>query len=99
MSKGLEEQKKAVSSGYWPLYRFDPTLAAQGKNPLQLDSKAPTTDFEDYAYGETRYMSLKKAKPEAAAVLMAQAKKDVVTKFKFLQQLAGLSCDCDSTEE
>jgi len=99
MSKGLEEQKKAVSSGYWPLYRFDPTLAAQGKNPLQLDSKAPTTDFEDYAYGETRYMSLKKAKPEAAAVLMAQAKKDVVAKFKLLQQLAGLSCDCDSTEE
>ena len=99
MSKGLDEQKKAVTCGHWPLYRFDPTLAAQGKNPLQLDSKAPTTDFEDYAYGETRYMSLKKAKPEAAAVLMEQAKKDTAAKFKLLQQLAGLSCDCDSKEE
>ncbi|HPS55759.1 MAG TPA: thiamine pyrophosphate-dependent enzyme, partial [Sedimentisphaerales bacterium] len=99
MSKGLEEQKKAVSCGHWPLYRFDPTLAVQGKNPLQLDSKAPTTEFEDYAYGETRYMSLKKAKPEAAASLMEQAKKDNASKFKLLQQLAGLTCDCNGKTE
>lgn len=99
MSKGLEGQKRAVTSGHWPLYRFDPTLTAQGKNPLQLDSKAPTTEFEDYAYGETRYLSLKKAKPEAAAILMEQAKKDTTAKFKLLEQLAGLSCDCNGKEE
>ncbi|MHC4790047.1 MAG: pyruvate:ferredoxin (flavodoxin) oxidoreductase, partial [Planctomycetota bacterium] len=52
MTKGYEEQKKAVACGYWPLYRFDPQLKDQGNNPLQLDSKAPTLDLEEYIYGE-----------------------------------------------
>jgi len=88
MSTGYEEQKKAVSCGHWPLYRFDPRLNADGKNPLQLDSKAPTTDFEEYAYGENRYRSLQKAKPELAAKLMAQAKQDVAFRYAQLQKLA-----------
>ena len=57
MIDGYEEQKKAVECGHWPLYRFDPRLKDQGKNPLQLDSKAPTIEFDEYAYSETRYKS------------------------------------------
>ena len=90
MTKGGDEQKKAVACGHWPLYRFDPRLKAEGKNPLQLDSKAPTMDFEEYAYGENRYLSLKKAQPEIAAKLMAEAKQDAASSYSMLEKLAGL---------
>lgn len=90
MSKGYLEQKKAVACGYWPLYRFDPRLAESGKNPLQLDSKAPTGDFEEYAYGENRYRTLKQSKPEVAAVLMEQAKQDVAARYSLLEKLSHL---------
>ena len=90
MSKGYLEQKKAVACGYWPLYRFDPRLWGTGKNPLQLDSKAPTGDFEEYAYGENRYRTLKQSKPEIAAKLMEQAKQDVTSKRSLLEKLADL---------
>ncbi len=93
MAKGLEEQKKAVTCGHWPLYRFDPRLAGSGKNPLQLDSKAPTTDFTEFAYGQNRYKSLTKAQPEVAAELMELAKKDNAKKFSLLEKLANLECD------
>ena len=90
MSTGYEEQKKAVECGHWPLYRFDPRVAAQGKNPLQLDSKDPTGDFEEYAYSENRYRSLTKAKPELAKQLMAQAKEDVEKRFQLIKKLSEL---------
>ena len=90
MTFGLQEQKKAVASGHWPLYRFDPRLKGQGKNPLQLDSKAPTLSFEEYAYGENRYRSLKQSKPEAAAELMALASKDAAERYALMEQLAKL---------
>ncbi len=90
MSKGYLEQKKAVACGYWPLYRFDPRLAEQGKNPLQLDSKAPTGDFEEYAYGENRYRSLKQSNPQAAAALMQKASQDVVNRYSLLKKLSEL---------
>ncbi|MFC1607402.1 thiamine pyrophosphate-dependent enzyme, partial [Candidatus Latescibacterota bacterium] len=77
MTSGLGEQKKAVQSGHWPLYRFDPRLADQGKNPLQMDSKAPTMSFADYAYGENRYLVLKKSNPEQAEKLSKLAQQDV----------------------
>jgi len=93
MTTGYDEQKKAVACGHWPLYRFDPRLKAEGKNPLQLDSKAPTLGFEEYAYGENRYRSLKQAKPEAAADLMKLATGDVADRWKLMEQLAGLKCD------
>ena len=96
MTTGYEEHKKAVACGHWPLYRFDPRLKAQGKNPLQLDSKAPTLEFSDYAYGENRYRSLKQAKPETAAELMKQATSDTAERWKLMQQLAALPCDCDA---
>jgi len=93
MTTGYEEQKKAVACGHWPLYRFDPRLKDQGKNPLQLDSKAPTLGFDAYAYGENRYRSLKQAKPAEAAELMTLASKDVLDRWRLMEQLAALQCD------
>jgi pyruvate-ferredoxin/flavodoxin oxidoreductase len=74
------------------LYRFDPRLKEQGKNPLQLDSKTPTLDFEEYAYGENRYRTLKQSRPEVAAELLKLARRDVVQRYALMEQLAKLSC-------
>jgi pyruvate-ferredoxin/flavodoxin oxidoreductase len=93
MTTGYQEQKKAVACGHWPLYRFDPRLKEQGKNPLQLDSKAPTGDFEEYAYGENRYRTLKQSKPEVAANLIKLAGNDAASRYALMEQLANLSCD------
>jgi len=92
MTAGYQEQKKAVECGHWPLYRFDPRLKEQGKNPLQLDSKAPTLNFEEYAYGENRYRTLKQSRPEVAAELLKLATRDVVQRYALMEQLAKLSC-------
>ncbi|MHC4855027.1 MAG: 4Fe-4S dicluster domain-containing protein, partial [Planctomycetota bacterium] len=94
MATGYEEQKKAVACGHWPLYRFDPRLAEQGKNPLQMDSKAPTMELQDFIYGQNRFRSLTKSKPEIAAKLLELAKKDTARKVSLYQQLAGLECEC-----
>jgi pyruvate-ferredoxin/flavodoxin oxidoreductase len=93
MTTAVDEQKKVVSSGYWPLYRYNPALAAEGKNPLQLDSKAPTTTFEDFASGENRYNVLKKINPEAAALLMKKASAWTADRFEYYQKLAALNYD------
>jgi pyruvate-ferredoxin/flavodoxin oxidoreductase len=92
LTTGYEEQKKAVATGHWPLYRFDPRLKEQGKNPLQLDSKPPTMAFSEYAYNEDRYRSLKQSKPEVAAELMKLANRDAVERYALMEQLAGLKC-------
>ena len=88
----INDQKKAVECGHWPLVRFNPTLRKENKNPLILESKDPTVAFKDYAYGENRYKMLQKTNPEAAARLMKQAEEDVATRFKLYKQLAGLDC-------
>jgi pyruvate-ferredoxin/flavodoxin oxidoreductase len=93
LTTGYEEQKKAVATGHWPLYRFDPRLKEQGKNPLQLDSKPPTMEFSEYAYNEDRYRSLKQSKPEVAAELMKLANRDAVERYALMEQLAGLKCE------
>jgi pyruvate-ferredoxin/flavodoxin oxidoreductase len=80
-----------VSCGYWPLYRYNPALAAAGQNPLQLDSKSPTTSFEEYAYGENRYKVLQKINPTAAAVLMKKATAWTGSRFEYYQKLAALT--------
>jgi len=74
---GLDQQKKAVISGYWPLYRFNPEREVHGQNPFQLDSKPPKIDLEEYAYREGRYQMLTQSHPERAAKLMEMAKQDV----------------------
>ena len=91
MTTAVDEQKNAVSCGYWPLYRYNPALTAEGKNPLQLDSKSPTTSFEDYAYGENRYKVLQKANPEAAAILMKKATAWTANRFEYYEKLAALT--------
>jgi pyruvate-ferredoxin/flavodoxin oxidoreductase len=88
MALGLEQQKKAVACGHWPLYRFNPELEAQGKNPLIIDSKEPTIRFEEYALGENRYRMLKRVNPDMADGLLAASQKDVMKGWKFLKSLA-----------
>ncbi|MHC4471286.1 MAG: pyruvate:ferredoxin (flavodoxin) oxidoreductase [Planctomycetota bacterium] len=88
MRDGLDEQKKAVQCGLWPLIRYDPRRAEQGENPLQLDSKAPTIKVRDYAYGETRYSMLTKSMPEEAERLMQHAQADVEARWKLYERLA-----------
>jgi pyruvate-ferredoxin/flavodoxin oxidoreductase len=95
---GYEHQKQAVNAGHWPLYRFDPRLKEQGKNPLQLDSKAPTIDFKDYAYGENRYRTLQQSKPETAAKLLKLAADDAVQRYALMEQLSKLSCSPGTNE-
>jgi pyruvate-ferredoxin/flavodoxin oxidoreductase len=93
MTYGYQEQQKAVNCGHWPLYRFNPQLKEQGKNPLQLDSKAPTLDLADYIYGENRYRSLQKINPDAAAQLLVYAKRDVAERFALMEKLAAIKCN------
>jgi pyruvate-ferredoxin/flavodoxin oxidoreductase len=88
MSKGLEQQKAAVTSGLWPMYRYDPRLKAEGKNPFQLDSKDPTTSLEDFMYKEVRFKSLKAASPDRADALLAKAKTQVDRVLKEYKYLA-----------
>jgi len=88
MAKGMDSQKAAVDSGHWPLYRYNPLLARQGKNPLKIDSKPPKIKFADYAYMEARYKMLTKSNPQAAKELMALAEVDVQERWKALEELA-----------
>jgi pyruvate-ferredoxin/flavodoxin oxidoreductase len=87
MGTAMGEQKAAVASGHWPLFRYNPELAAKGENPLSLDSKAPSMAFADYAYNETRFKMLKNAKPERAKELIELAQKDVDAKWKKYEAL------------
>ena len=89
MEKGLEQSKLAVQSGYWPLYRYNPALHAQGKNPLILDSKDPTVPLEKYAYNETRYRMLLQSNEHRAEELMQLARQDVKERWHQYQQLAA----------
>ncbi len=89
MTKGMTNQKLAVECGHWPMYRYNPMLALEGKNPLKLDSKAPKIKFEEYAYMETRYKMLTKSHPEEAKRLMKLAQEDVDARWKALEELAS----------
>ncbi|MGA7885953.1 MAG: pyruvate:ferredoxin (flavodoxin) oxidoreductase [Acidobacteriaceae bacterium] len=77
LSQGLDHQKAAVNSGYWPLMRYNPALRAEGKNPFLLDSRAPSIPLKDYVYNETRYTMLLRANPEMAETLLKEATDDV----------------------
>ena len=94
MTTAVDECKKAVASGHWPLFRYDPRLTDEGKNPLQLDSKDPSISFEDYAYGENRFRVLKKSQPEVAEKLMKQATKETSARFDLYKKLAAMDPDC-----
>ncbi len=89
LANGLEQQQKAVACGHWPLYRYNPALEDAGKNPLHVDSKAPTMPFAEYALSENRYRMLKMMNPEHADELMELSQKDVTKSWKFLEGRAA----------
>jgi len=88
--KGLEQQKLAVQSGFWPLFRYNPDLVDEGKNPLLIDSKKPSISFSDYAYNETRYRMLLQSDEQRAEALMKLAEEDVDSRWELYQQMAAM---------
>jgi pyruvate-ferredoxin/flavodoxin oxidoreductase len=98
MQLGLDQQKLAVDSGYWPLYRYNPDLITEGKNPFSLDSKTPKIPFRNFAYTETRYKMLTKTHPEHAKRLMELAQEDVNEKWDFYSGLANTNGSTDKKE-
>jgi pyruvate-ferredoxin/flavodoxin oxidoreductase len=77
LANGMHQQKNAVLSGYWPLMRYNPSLREQGKNPFQLDSKAPSIPLKEYTYNEARYSMLARSHPDVAKKLLEEAQQDV----------------------
>ncbi|MFW6303694.1 MAG: pyruvate:ferredoxin (flavodoxin) oxidoreductase, partial [Candidatus Sumerlaeota bacterium] len=100
MEEGLNNQKNAVLSGHFPLYRYNPAMVAEGKNPLKLDSKTPKMTYSEFAMQENRFRALKQTNPENADALMAEGDKRVAAKFDLYEKLAGLEpCDGKGGEE
>jgi len=96
MTLGMEQEKLAVKSGYWPLYRYDPRRRSEGKNPLQLDSKAPSIPLKKYAYNENRYRMLAQSDPQAAERLLEQAQQAVWDRWRRYRHMASMEFDSDA---
>ena len=94
-SLGLQQQKLAVQSGAWPVYRYDPRLAQQGKNPLIIESKEPSIPVSQYAYNETRYKMLTLTDEARAEELMREAQHDAKSRWTLYQQMAAIHYDAD----
>ena len=91
MAKSMEEEKKAVQAGYWHLYRYNPTLKAEGKNPFILDSKAPNVDeYKSFLMGEVRYNALAKQNPERAEKLFDAAVENAKDRYDYLTRLTKM---------
>ncbi len=90
MGKSMEEGKNAVKTGYWQLYRYNPDLVAERKNPFVLDSKAPTESLEDFLSGENRYASLAKADPETSRKLRDELASQYERRYALYKQLADM---------
>jgi pyruvate-ferredoxin/flavodoxin oxidoreductase len=88
MGKTQEEEKLAVESGYWPLYRYDPRLAAEGKNPFQLDYQTPNGTIHDFLMGEVRYAALRQTFPEEAEKLHKQLEDSAQTRYQSYKRMA-----------
>lgn len=89
MAKGMNQQKLAVESGYWPLYRYQPKLDAENKNPFRLDSHDPKIPLQDYIYTEGRYRMLKQSQPEVAKFLLGEAQKSVDRRWQNYKKMAS----------
>ena len=98
MRQGFETQKLAVQSGHFPLFRYNPDLAEQGQNPLQLDSKKPSISFEDYAYQQNRFKMLTKSKPKDAKRFLALGQQDVIARWNLYEQFAAMRVGAESGE-
>ncbi|NLG96250.1 MAG: pyruvate:ferredoxin (flavodoxin) oxidoreductase [Chloroflexi bacterium] len=99
MRRGLDQQRLAVNSGIWPLYRYNPMLAAEGKNPLLIDSKDPTVPVQDYAYNENRYRMLLRSDEARAEALMEQAREDVAKRWNLYRQMAAIQYNSNGDKE
>jgi pyruvate-ferredoxin/flavodoxin oxidoreductase len=91
LSLNLRQQELAVNSGHWPLFRYDPRLKAQGKNPLQLDSKEPKISIKEFTETETRFSMLFRTAPDDAEKFQQQAQENAIRRFNYYKQLAALS--------
>ena len=89
MMYGMDQQKIAVQTGYWPLLRYNPELANQGKSPLQLDSRPPNLPLQKYMYNEARFTILKNSDPTTAQELLCLAQEDVDNRWKLYERLAA----------
>jgi pyruvate-ferredoxin/flavodoxin oxidoreductase len=98
LAQGMAQQKAAVLSGHWPLYRYDPERLKEGKNPLQLDSKPPSIPLEKYAYNETRYTMLAHSRPTEAKHLLALAQEDIYQRWRLYEHWAALGVDAAAEE-
>jgi pyruvate-ferredoxin/flavodoxin oxidoreductase len=98
MSTSMSHQKEAVASGYWPLYRFRPG-AGEHEHPFQLDSKAPTIPFREFAKSEARFSMLARSQPQAAEALERAAQEDIDERWRYYAQLAGLERTVTVEEE
>ena len=96
MSQGMAQQKAAVLSGYWPLMRYNPELRLEGKNPFQLDSRAPSIPFKQYAYQEARYTMLARSNPETARELLHLAQEDVHRQWGVYANRAAMPGDSEA---
>ncbi|MGV8935622.1 MAG: pyruvate:ferredoxin (flavodoxin) oxidoreductase [Allorhizobium sp.] len=87
---GMQQQEKAVASGYWPLMRYDPAMSDIGEAPFRLDSPRPTIPFKDYAYNELRYRALAASRPQEAQALLAQAQGNILEKYRAYENYAQM---------
>jgi pyruvate-ferredoxin/flavodoxin oxidoreductase len=99
LRKGLDQQKLAVQSGHWPLYRYNPMLVEQGKNPLSIDSKDPSIPISAYAYNESRYRMLLQTDELRAENLMKLAQEDSRSRWDLYRQMAAMHYSGPMTEE
>ena len=99
MTKGMDQMKLAVDSGHWPIYRYDPRLEAEDKNPLQLDFRGPKVPLEDYIYNENRYRMLKQSDPEAAAALLEEAQESFQKRWRKYKQMAEMDYFSENGDE
>lgn len=95
LRRGLDQQDRAVASGYWPLLRYDPQLRGTGQAPFRLDSPRPTLPFKDYAYNELRYSALTATRPEEAAALLDEAQQAVLEKYRSYEEFARMDAGPD----
>jgi pyruvate-ferredoxin/flavodoxin oxidoreductase len=99
MGKSQQEEKRAVETGYWPLYRYNPELEKEGKNPFILESKAPDGTLQEFLAGETRFASLEKSFPEESKKLRSQIEEEINRKYEIYKVMADPKSVCDETAE
>ncbi|GIW89178.1 MAG: pyruvate-flavodoxin oxidoreductase [Isosphaeraceae bacterium] len=90
MTTAMNHQKEAMTSGYWPLFRYDPRTGGEGQRPFKLDSRKPTLPFKEFAMKEARYAMLTRTNPEHAERLLGLAQKDIDERWRFYEQMAGV---------